>query len=76
MNKGLLLLIAGVAAYMLLKKKPAPSEELIQAWIEKMKVTPEWIAVEIEKAAANGITLDEQLRIDALWVIDQGWVLT
>lgn len=79
MNKGLLLLLAGAAAlWYFSKQQPAMEvdEALVQAWIAKMKADPAWYAAEVQKAAERGISIDEMLRIDALWIISQGWQLT
>jgi hypothetical protein len=82
MNKNLLLLAAaGVGLYFLYNKTnasatPGYDSSVIAAWIAKMKNTPEWYSSEVDKAKANGITIDDQLLIDAKWVIDQGWSLT
>lgn len=82
MNKNLLLLAAaGIGLYFLMNKNSNTVDTagydpaLLSAWINKMKNTPDWYAAEVDKAAANGITIDEQLLIDAKYVIDQNWVL-
>ncbi len=82
MNKNILLLAAaGIGLYFFMNKNRSGIDTtgydpaLVAAWIAKMKATPEWYAAEIEKATAKGISIDDQLLIDAKWVIDQGWVL-
>lgn len=85
---GKTLLLVGVAALLLfgLKKEPGTDsatdpgatgdQTLLQAWIDKIKSTPEWYALILEKAAASGKTVQQQLEFDANWVIQQGWQLT
>jgi len=74
-NLGLLLAV-GVGVFLLVKQsKAGPNETLISQWIEVIKASPEWMASMVAKADQNGITLDEQLRIDAIWIIEQGWQL-
>ena len=82
MNKNLFLLAAAGVGLLFLMNKNSSSVDttgydpaLLSAWIEKMKNTPDWYAAEVDKAAANGITIDEQLLIDAKYVIDQKWVM-
>lgn len=82
MNKNLLLLAAaGIGLFFLFNKKEDAASTagydpaLLAAWIAKMKNTPDWYAAEVDKAAANGITIDEQLLIDAKYCIDLNWTL-
>lgn len=73
-----LLLIGGVIAAFFLLRGAAPmseEEKLIQAFIDKMKANPEWLASEQMKATQNGISLDQQLRESAIWMIAQGYTL-
>lgn len=51
-------------------------EQLVQAWINKIKSTPEWMEEIIRKAPDYGNTIEQQLRFDAEYVINQGWQLT
>ncbi len=75
MNNTVLIGIAAVAAWFLLKPK-APSEDLIQAWIVHIQSNPEWYAAIVAKAAANGVSVEVQLRADAIFMIEQGYQLT
>lgn len=87
MNK-MLLIGAGLLGLYLLSKKPstetpAPGgnelpvtgDALISAWIERIKQTPEWYNLILQKAQQSGLTVAEQLIHDANWVIQQGWSL-
>lgn len=82
MNKNILLLAAaGIGLYFLMNKKEDTATaagydtSLLSAWIERIKSQPDWYAAEIDKAAANGRSIDEQLLIDAKYAIDLNWTL-
>lgn len=45
------------------------SEEKIESIINAIKNTPEWYNSIVEKAAYSNITVERQMRLDAIWVI-------
>jgi hypothetical protein len=81
--------LIGIGAFLLFSNKsenqtPAPGtseqpmtgDALISAWVERIKQTPEWYSLILQKAQQSGLTVAEQLIHDANWVIAQGWSLT
>jgi len=74
MNYGILALL-GVGAYLWFKNRGPEITPLEQAWIDKIKATPEWIAAQTQIALEKGIPLEDQLLESAKWVISQGWTL-
>ncbi len=86
MNKGLVFGIAAVLLLLSMKKKdpvvdstvdPATGQQLSlqEQWIERIKATPEWYALILQKAQQAGVSVEEQLIHDADWVIAQNWQL-
>lgn len=87
--KGGTLVLIGLGALLLLgmSKQPgnntdpgtdpgtAQPQTLLQMWIERIKQTPEWYNLIVQKATAAGATIEQQLAHDAQWAIDQGWTL-
>ncbi len=47
------------------------TEELIQKGMGDIRNNPEWFKSILEKAKANKISVDDQLRRDALWIINE-----
>ena len=57
---------------------PTPTdahEQLVQQWIAKIKADPVWMTEIARKAADYGKSIEEELRYDAEWCIEQGWTL-
>ncbi len=84
--KPIYLLGAAAIAFLLFSKKatpgtttpgttPAPGEETLQAWIMQIKANQDWYNLVVQKATDRGISVEESLRIDAQWMIDQGYQL-
>lgn len=46
-------------------------ETLITAWIGKMKANQEWYDAIVKKASQAGRPIEEQLRMDAIYMIDR-----
>lgn len=56
--------------------QPGTTEQTtLQAWIERIKATPEWYQLILDKMQSTGFTLQQQLEHDAQWMIDQGYQL-
>lgn len=49
----------------------SPDEAQISTWINKIKADPAWLSSVQDKAKKNGISLDDQLRADAIWMMNQ-----
>lgn len=78
MNKLFLLGGAALVAYLLFGKKQSGQQNndpLIQQFIDKIKADPVWLASVQAKATENGLTLDDQLQVEAVWMIQQGWTI-
>lgn len=73
MNKILIFGLLGLAAYSYFKKSNNPEEQEIQRVIALIKADAAWLESVRLKALERGISLDEMLRIDAMWMIEQGW---
>jgi hypothetical protein len=87
--QGKTLLLLGLGAVLLysMNKQPATTDDtttdpggtqqtsLLQAWVDRIMQTPEWYQLILDKAAASGMTVQQQLEFDANWVIEQGWQL-
>ena len=48
------------------------SEEAVNKVVTSIKNTPDWLESVKKKAEKNGYTLDKQLHLDALWIINDG----
>ena len=47
------------------------TEEEIQNTINGIKNTPEWLKMIVDKAKNNGVSFDEQIRLDAVYTINE-----
>jgi hypothetical protein len=74
MDNKILWIGGAVLAWFLFKPK-SQNEALIQQWIEVMKANAEWYAAEVQKAADWNMSIEDVLRKDAIWMIEQGWQL-
>jgi hypothetical protein len=50
----------------------SPTTAQAQSIIDKIKATPDWYASTVTKAKNNNIPVDQQLKLDAVWVINHG----
>jgi transcription elongation factor len=48
----------------------SPTTAQAQSIIDKIKGTPDWYASIVTKAKNNNISIDQQLKLDAVWVIN------
>lgn len=51
--------------------KSFDKEERVEVYIQSIKEDPEWLEVVIKKAAEQGKSIEEMIREDAIFMVDQ-----
>lgn len=71
--KNLLLIgLAGLALYTLMQPaKPQYDETRVNEILAAMRADPMWLDAITAKAAANGVSLEDQMLADAIWMLSQ-----